>query len=395
MTEHAHNKETAIVKSSEKATQLKDLLEKSKATIQSLVPKHVSAERLLKVAWACYARTPALKECSNPSIVNGVVRASELGLEIGTGAHLVPFRNKNTGRIEAQLIIDYRGLVSLVKRTGNVKNVEARAVFRGDDFTLTYGTDGAKVEHHPDLDTAPSKENLRGCYMIATLGSGDVHVEWMAKAEIDTIRARSRASNNGPWVTDYVEMAKKTVVRRGTKMLEQSSEELRIAFDLDADRPTYIEGVMGELPESNGEAEEDPGAAKVAGLKQQLEDGKRKQPKPKRRKSQPATGPEADNLEGASPEVVAEIENPGGQTATAIEEPDDLTPLEKRWIELSEIIASRPGVPDDAPPALIESIVEKWLVAKNWSRDSLADSKTAGVILSMAKAATFRQTEKT
>jgi len=49
----------------------------------------------------------------------------------------------------------------------------------------------------------------------------------MTKAEIEAIRNRSRAGKSGPWVTDFAEMAKKTVVRRLSKMLPLSSEIMR------------------------------------------------------------------------------------------------------------------------------------------------------------------------
>jgi hypothetical protein len=44
----------------------------------------------------------------------------------------------------------------------------------------------------------------------------------MTMAEINKIRGRSRAKSDGPWVTDFDEMAKKTVVRRLTKYLPSS-----------------------------------------------------------------------------------------------------------------------------------------------------------------------------
>ena len=39
----------------------------------------------------------------------------------------------------------------------------------------------------------------------------------MTKADVDAIRKRSKASGSGPWVTDYSEMGKKTVLRRMSK----------------------------------------------------------------------------------------------------------------------------------------------------------------------------------
>ncbi len=43
--------------------------------------------------------------------------------------------------------------------------------------------------------------------------------------EVDAIRARSRAGKSGPWVSDYEEMARKTVVRRLCKYLPMSVDK--------------------------------------------------------------------------------------------------------------------------------------------------------------------------
>ena len=49
----------------------------------------------------------------------------------------------------------------------------------------------------------------------------------MPKSEIEKRRDRSPASGNGPWVTDYEEMAKKTVIRHGFKYLPVSVEIMK------------------------------------------------------------------------------------------------------------------------------------------------------------------------
>lgn len=48
--------------------------------------------------------------------------------------------------------------------------------------------------------------------------------EWMDIDAIEAIRQRSRASQSGPWVTDYDEMCRKTVFRRHAKRLPKSSD---------------------------------------------------------------------------------------------------------------------------------------------------------------------------
>jgi recombinational DNA repair protein RecT len=61
----------------------------------------------------------------------------------------------------------------------------------------------------------------------------------MTRDEVEAIRKRSRSANNGPWATDFDEMAKKTVFRRASKWIELSSE-IRDAFD--NDDKDYVDG---------------------------------------------------------------------------------------------------------------------------------------------------------
>jgi hypothetical protein len=51
----------------------------------------------------------------------------------------------------------------------------------------------------------------------------------LEKWEVDAIRARSKSSHKGPWVTDYEEMAKKSALRRLCKMLPASVEKDNLA----------------------------------------------------------------------------------------------------------------------------------------------------------------------
>ena len=68
---------------------------------------------------------------------------------------------------------------------------------------------------------------MQAVYAEAVMKSGEKQSAVMTKAEVEGIRNRSRAGKSGPWVTDFAEMAKKTVVRRLSKMLPLSSEIFR------------------------------------------------------------------------------------------------------------------------------------------------------------------------
>lgn len=213
--------------------------ERDKLT-RALAAVHVKPERFLTVVDQALRRSPDLLSCTPTSILKALLDAAELGL-VPSGligqAYLVPYRNKRTGRKEAQLIPGYRGLIDLVRRSGELRSIEARVVREHDEFDIVFGTDG-RVFHrpyinrtgemveeadseNPDVIISYPKDGGRyiGVYMIANLADNGVHVEWMSTAEVDAIRRRSKAASDGPWVTDWSEMAKKSVTRRGIKYL--------------------------------------------------------------------------------------------------------------------------------------------------------------------------------
>lgn len=213
---------------------LKDLIESRKEAIAAVIPKHLNADRIIKVALVAVSKTPKLQQCNQMSILRCVMQAAEIGLEPGGvlgEAHLVPYNTKEGW--QAQLIVDYKGMIELSRRSGQLLSIKAVPVFEGEPFTYKEGLETV-LEHEPNLDavsTDPSK--LRGVYVVAHLANNTRHVEWMNKGQIDGIRARSKAGNFGPWKTDYIEMAKKTVIRRAWKMLPKSSEMLRAVEVMD------------------------------------------------------------------------------------------------------------------------------------------------------------------
>lgn len=212
----------------QKVTGIRDLLEKSKAQIAMALPKHCTPERMLRVTMTAVQRNPALLDCDPRSLIGCVVEASQLGLEpdgVLGHAYLVPFRNKKTGRTECQLIPGYKGLVELSRRSGQISTVYAKVVHAKDKYRIAYGLE-PKLEHVP-ADTDDPGE-VTAAYAVCRLRDGGVQYEWMWRREIEAIRKRSRAGTSGPWVTDYEEMCKKTVLRRLCKMLPVSVEVQRL-----------------------------------------------------------------------------------------------------------------------------------------------------------------------
>lgn len=234
---------------------IKRFLESREGAIAEVLPKHLTADRLLKVMLNCVHKTPALQECTPSSLLHCMITAAELGLEPGGAlghAYLVPFKDREREVTACTLIIGYRGLIELARRTGDLIQVEAHVVHEHDAFRVSFGLTPT-LDHSPKLDGDPGK--AKAVYMIARSKGGGAHVEVLTWAEVMKVRARSRSSRNGPWVTDEEEMAKKTVVRRGMKYLPMSAEFARAVEHDDED---FIDGelVRPALNAENGLAQQ-------------------------------------------------------------------------------------------------------------------------------------------
>jgi recombination protein RecT len=224
------SKNTQIVPANQKAENIRAILEKSKPQIALALPRHLSADRMLRISMTSIRRTPALLACNPQSLLGAIMQAAQLGLEpdgVLGHAYLIPFKE------EVQLIIGYKGLIDLARRSGQLSTIYARVVCAKDQFEYAYGLT-ERLEHIPSTGEEPGE--IVAAYAVAKLKDGGVQFEAMTRREIDAIRKRSRASNDGPWVTDFSEMAKKTVLRRLCKMLPASVELARaVALDERAD----------------------------------------------------------------------------------------------------------------------------------------------------------------
>lgn len=200
--------------------------------IKEILPAHLKPDRFMRVAYAALVRTPKLQECTKMSVIDCLVRLSQVGLEPdGRMAHLIPFKSVCT------LVIDYKGLVDIVRRSGEVTTIEARAVHQNDKFDFCFGSH-QRLHHVPCLDQEPGPVIAAYSFVKFKDGSESFHI--VSKREIDAIRKRSASADKGPWVTDYEAMAAKTAFRPHSKFLPFSSE-LREKIWADDDAPIDIE----------------------------------------------------------------------------------------------------------------------------------------------------------
>lgn len=197
--------------------------ESFKNRIAKVLPKHLTPDRMAFVAVACVRKNPKLAQCTQESFFNCMMTLSALGLEPdGIKAHLIPYGS------ECSLIVDYKGFVDIAYRSGEVAMIHADIVCENDIFNYEEG----EVKAHK-IDFRKPRGEMYAVYCTVTMKDGTKKSEAMSKADVDGIRKRSRSGANGPWVTDFSEMAKKTVFRRCFKWLHVSSEIKQAIVDDD------------------------------------------------------------------------------------------------------------------------------------------------------------------
>jgi recombination protein RecT len=204
------------------------VLEKQEGAIIASLPKHLPAERMLRIGRTAISKTPALWECSPQSVIASIVEASQLGLEpngpLGEAA-LVPFKNWRTKGKECQLMVQYRGYIELAERSGKVEFVDAQVVYEGDQFEFEYGSE-QKLRHVPAF-SRPASAGVVCVYGIVKFKTGASKFVVLSPAEVEEIRSCSRAADGDAWKKWWGEMAKKTALRRLFKYVPLSSEMKR------------------------------------------------------------------------------------------------------------------------------------------------------------------------
>lgn len=202
---------------------------KFKEQFAAALPKFLDTEHFIRSAITEMRMNPALAECSVPSVLGYFMQAAACGLEPASmlgQCYPVPFNNKNTRQKEVTFILGFRGMLSIARRSGEIASVVAEVVREKDEFSIEYGME-PKLIHKPYIEGDPGK--MIGAYVVVRFKGEGVEplIKYMPKSEIDAHRRRSKASSSGPWVTDYDEMAKKTVFRSVFKWLPISIEQIQ------------------------------------------------------------------------------------------------------------------------------------------------------------------------
>lgn len=206
---------------------------KVKAQMALAMPKHMTADRMMRIALTEVRKVPALGKCNVESFMGSIMQCAQLGLEPGSAlghAYLLPFGNgkASDGKANCQLIIGYRGMIDLARRSGQIVSLTARTVHANDEFRYEFGLEETMTHKPAEGERGP----MTHVYAVAKLKGGGVQFDVMSRADVDAVKKQSKAGTNGPWVSHYDEMAKKTVIRRLFKYLPVSIE-MQTAVSLD------------------------------------------------------------------------------------------------------------------------------------------------------------------
>ena len=216
----ANNGTTAVAEKKQKT--IFDVIQAGAKQFATALPKHINSDRFVRIAITTIRQNPKLAQCNQESLLGALMVSAQLGLEPGVlgQCYLIPY-----GR-ECQFQIGYKGMIELLRRSGQLKDIYAYSVYENDEFEMTYGLD-RDLKHKPNLQ---NKGNFIGCYCVAVLKDDARAFEYMTKEEIEAHGKKfSKTYGNGPWKTDFEAMAHKTVVKKMLKWLPVSVEFLEMA----------------------------------------------------------------------------------------------------------------------------------------------------------------------
>lgn len=274
------------------------------ASITAALPRHMDGEKFAKIALTAINKNPKLLECTRESLMLAMLQSAALGLEPnGRDAHLIPYGNV------CQFQLDYKGIVQLVRRSGEIADIHCDVVRRGDLFTYKFGK---VVDHVPwflrdDAKKPATAGEIYAIYSRVEMKDGGIACDVMSVEEVNQIRdgrsqgykSAKKYGKSHPWDYEeqggsYCEMAKKTVFKRHSKWLPISSELAEaLTKEDEADDSLVIDaGEMGKsLEEAVSRPKPPPRAKGVAAMKNVTPEAPKQEAAPAATEQAPAQAP--------------------------------------------------------------------------------------------------------
>jgi recombination protein RecT len=215
----------AVALREQKIANVGSYLDRLAPAMSKVLPKHLNAERMARIALVVVRKDPKLADCIPESFAGSLLTAAALGLEPGVNGecYLVPYNG------ECTLIVGYQGLAKLFWQHPMAKHLDAQSVHEKDEFDYAYGLE-------PFLTHKPAKGDrgpIVAYYAVAALSSGAKAFVVLTPEECHALRGRT---GPGGKIADPMHwMERKTALRQLFKLLPKSPS-LQRALDAD-DRP--------------------------------------------------------------------------------------------------------------------------------------------------------------
>ena len=200
-----------------KSMTIPDMVKAMLPEIKKALPSVMTPERFTRIALSALNNTPQLQQCTPLSFIAALLNSAQLGLEPNTPlgqAYLIPYKNK--GVMEVQFQIGYKGLIDLAYRNGQMQTIQAQEVYENDFFEYEFGLE-PKLIHRPAYSDRGELVYFYGLFRTVNGGYG---FTVMSKADMDAFAktySKGFESDYSPWKGNYIEMAKKTVIKQALK----------------------------------------------------------------------------------------------------------------------------------------------------------------------------------
>lgn len=181
------------------------------------------------------------------SLQQALTNVAAIGLSLNPAekqAYLIPRSVKSGNGYVTKVFLEpsYMGLIKLATDSGSIKWVQALAVYSNDEF-LFVGMGDKPIHKFNPFQPESARGEFIGVYCAAKTAEGDYLVNMMSAEQVYSVRDRSESwkkHKTGPWLTDFIEQAKKSVIRQGFKTWPRSDlNRLAAAVELSNDNEGY------------------------------------------------------------------------------------------------------------------------------------------------------------
>jgi len=190
------------------------------SNLAELLETHnISPAQFKQIVISEVKRTPKMQEAflNDPaSLFGSILHCAELGLNPSAMMgefYFIPFKKS------IKPILGYKGLLTLLLRSGEINVIFSEIVYEGDEFEFEYGL-MPKLIHKPQLEKRTPQ--IKYVYAVAKLKNGENLFKVMSKSEILSIADMTDYPNDLFFNTKkdpQMWMAKKTVLKQLGKLL--------------------------------------------------------------------------------------------------------------------------------------------------------------------------------